>query len=693
MIFTRFRHFILLVLSIGLIASAHGQSQTPWWNFSWEYRVPVKVDQGSWGQQVDAAWVQFNLPEAATAEGHDIRVTDSKGQLLQHELKFYQPGIYAIVAFEIRPGESDYYVYFGNKKAKPTKEKWLAKAGVFLETRYLINRGFRNLPAARKVVKSPADSFGAGYVENIHQGYNPFGEPDRYLGIYSAWLEIKSKRKYTFCAIADDMAYLMIDGVPVCNSAGRNPRSKILKRQTGSIELKPGLHHVEYYHFEWYGGQTAILGWKQESDKQFELLSPLDFAHILEGEAQGLEAKGEALTSNMEYSQNDYLLKYGQTFTDYTFRNLTADPDEIKKSAWEFSDGYTAEGVEISRPFFSKDMYSVKLTTEDKAGRTSTVSWPLKAFAIEKPEDTVEAKIIRDFQKRAQNFPTYICDDTSVNQLGIFLENEGQVAQAGELYQSAIRYRRKQGEEPPISILIRLTELASRLEFKDPASAHKLIIQNAQFIKPDHPLRAAFYTALSALENKRLHKPELALGSARTALRAMKGGSWELQRDTWIAVGDAYKHQGNSNEAHDAYKKASEVARTKGLPSFQVSSYALTVESYLMRNELEAAAQVLKSWQLEFPLERITGNASILQAKLYAARGESDAAIYELRGFLACQDYGVFAQQAWELLGDIQAKQKDFAEARKAYQQLLKNFQDEALQKRVNMKMNAIRNR
>ncbi len=687
------RRLLLLFFAIGMLTPARGQSGTVWWDSAWEYRVPVEVDQKAWGQQVDAAWVRFNLPEGTTDNGDDIRVTDSNGDLVQHELKFYQPGIYAIVAFAIRPEESKYFVYLGNADAIAPKQKWVAKAGIFLETRFLAHRGFRNFVNAQKIVEKPSDSYGAGYVENIYHGYNPFGEPDRYVGVYSAWLEVKNARKYVFCAVADDMGYLIIDGNPICNSAGRNARAKIIKQQTGSIELKPGLHHVQYYHFEWYGQQVAMLGWKKESDKEFDLLRPIDFAHILEGEASGLEMKGEALTSDMEYFQNDYLMKDGLYFTDFTFRNLSTAPENIKQSKWEFSDGYTVEGVEITRPFFSKKTYSVKLTTEDHSGRLSTVKWPLKVFAFEKSENSHEGAVVRYFLNRVKTFPVYNCDATAVDNVGVFLESEKQLAQAESLYREAIRHHRKSGQEVPVILLIRLATLATDLEYKKPESTYTFIVENAQFIKPDHPQRTEFYTALSRLENFRLHKPDLALSSARTALRTMQKSPWLLQRDTWIAVGDANKFQGNANEARDAYTKAMERARGQGLPAFQVSSYALTVESYLQRNELNAAAQILESWQLDFPLERMTGSASILQAKLYAARGQSDAAIYELEGFLSCQSYGVFAQQAWELMGDILSKEKKYSEARKAYQELLSNFQDEALQKRVNQKLNWLRNR
>ncbi|MFW5870572.1 MAG: tetratricopeptide repeat protein [Candidatus Sumerlaeota bacterium] len=680
---------LLIAISMSLVLTtwASAQSKAPWWNNQWKYRYAVRVYPSRWGQPVDAAYAKFNIPAGVHPEGHDLRVTDSKGNIVNSETRFFAPGIYGIVAFQVNRDESMYFLYLGNREAKPQKSDWQARAGVFLQTRELDRGNFRNWNSAKEMLKSPTQAHGADYVERIHHGYNLFGYSDRYISYYSAWLDIKSETSYEFCAVADDMAYLLIDGKLICNSTRRNPRASILKNQIGKVKLDRGLHHLEYYHFEWYGHQVATIGWKRLGQKEFELPKSTHYAHILKGEVEPLQARNQAATSDIAYSQNEYLIHNGQPLTDYTFRNIAKPEAGLQKSSWTFSDGFATEGIEFSRLFFSQGTYEVTLTTEDRAGNTSTITWPLFVHPVDKPGEVAESQIARQFKSKIRQFPAHTLNGKTVEAVGGFLESEEEWKQAGDLYLRALEYHIRQDNTLLIPVLLKYTRLASRPDSDNPARAHDRILQFAQQIGQDHPNRPEFYEALARLELDRLDQPAVALNSARVALRQINKASNNLRRDIWIAVGDAHKFLGNPKDARQAYEKAANFVSDSRRQPFEISSFALTIESYLERGELEEAENILTTWQTEYPVERMAGNATVLEAKLLAARNEKERAIRQLQAYLGCDAYGVFAQQARELLGDLLVEQERFGEARKAYNRLLADFQDEELQKRVNKKL------
>ncbi len=350
----RHRFWILTIFTL-LSAHAHASpvparpgDDAEWWNPQWRYRYPVRVAASRSTPRPTVAWTRFFIPaQGRHPKGADIRVIDAQGNTPKMKLMYFEPALYAIVAFEIRPGDSNYWIYLGNPKPGKPPAKWEPKAGVFLETRRLERvRKANNWKDFTQTLAATKISCGASFRSRVYDGYNPFGKPDLFASIYTAWLNIPASRSYTFCTVSADASFLRIDGKEVCKWPGRhNAGGRIKKSRTGTVRLSKGLHRLEYYHVDFGGPQTAVAGWLPSSAKEFQIISSRHFAPILPASALPLQERNAPLTADFQYGQTDWIYAAGHFYTLYAFADVSARPTdaEITKRAWTFEDGSTVE--------------------------------------------------------------------------------------------------------------------------------------------------------------------------------------------------------------------------------------------------------------------------------------------------------------------------------------------------------------
>jgi tetratricopeptide (TPR) repeat protein len=284
-------------------------------------------------------------------------------------------------------------------------------------------------------------------------------------------------------------------------------------------------------------------------------------------------------------------------------------------------------------------------------------------------------------------FDTHVLHEYAILPAGDLLEGEEEYESAAKLYREALLYHQRKNQNIIAPIIIRYLQLAAHAQFENSQTVYNDIIQILQRIPEEEPKRHVIYLALSQLELNKLDKPDAALASARSALQHIGQAPWSIRAQIWTALGDAHKFKGNAEEAKQAYEKAEAFFERRRRPPFEISSFALTAEAFLERNELEEARKIIEEWQNNYPAERLTGNLTILKARLLIKEKRPQDAVRELKAYLGCDAYGVFAQQALELLADIYAREKQDALARASYQRLLTEFQDDDLKKRVEAKI------
>ena len=214
-------------------APAFGQDSSQWRLPDWSYRYRVRVDLPRLAPATQVAWVKFHIPNSSHPKGWDVRIVDSQGRIRRTKLQYFEPALYGIVAFELRPGDTRYHLYLGNPRVSASPVPWEPNAGVFLETRQLKIGSANNWNLFRQALHRATYSFGASYRKNIHDGYNPFGDPDGFISVYTAYLQAPVTGEYTFCTVSADASFMLVDGNHVCAWPGRHTvGSKISKRQS-----------------------------------------------------------------------------------------------------------------------------------------------------------------------------------------------------------------------------------------------------------------------------------------------------------------------------------------------------------------------------------------------------------------------------------------------------------------------------
>jgi len=156
----------------------------------------------------------------------------------------------------------------------------------------------------------------------------------------------------------------------------------------------------------------------------------------------------------------------------------------------------------------------------------------------------------------------------------------------------------------------------------------------------------------------------------------------ETRRKAYIGMGDVYKRKGNFDKAKEYYEKAQQM-QLVDLPfkreAVKLSSYARAVESYLRENNLVDAENFLKTWQWEYPMERLEGPSTVFSARLDVAKGDLKTAACELEEFVAANPKSSFAPEAlWEA-AECYKKLKQIEKATNALKSLANDYKESPL--------------
>lgn len=167
------------------------------------------------------------------------------------------------IVFEPPPAGSTVTVYLKPSAAAPSLgDKSPFKPSLLLYTR---NTAAPTLEMAFDLGKSRARvgfDLMMGQVKNIGQRWNQFGLDDNYISYYTGWLNFDKQTRVYIATISDEGSELRIDGRSVASWPGLHTREGGAKGEYGSWQdLAPGLHKIEYFHFEQAGIQEAHALW------------------------------------------------------------------------------------------------------------------------------------------------------------------------------------------------------------------------------------------------------------------------------------------------------------------------------------------------------------------------------------------------------------------------------------------------
>ena len=193
-----------------------------------------------------------------------VTVQDSAGRELKSETVWCNPGQGLGVVFEPPGGNRAATVYLSPKSqssALLTTAGGKFKPGLFLYT----HSGDASLEAAERIPAGFWTGSNAvmGAVDTIGQMENPFGADDEYISYYTGWIKVPKAGRYFFCTISDDGSQCRVDGNVVASWPGIHPVQAGRKGEFGNnVDLSAGFHRVEYFHFKKEGQPQTQLCWR-----------------------------------------------------------------------------------------------------------------------------------------------------------------------------------------------------------------------------------------------------------------------------------------------------------------------------------------------------------------------------------------------------------------------------------------------
>lgn len=674
--------FLALALAVALAAprSAPAAAAARWWNPQWKYRYPLSLGGGLGA----AAWARFSIPPGCAANGEDVRVVNASGAEVKSETLFFQPPVYGVVAFDLGSASPEYWLYLGNPQAAAPRESWIAKAGLFLAT-YELGKGDANsVEQMRELLKNSPRGFGAGFRSNIFDGFNPFGSPDGFLSVYRGWLDIRRAGAYRFATVSDDASFLSIDGKPVCQWPGiHTAQGGVRGQRSGSVALQPGLHRIDYWHRDIEGPSVAEAAWQPPGSSGLAVIGGSEFAPIRAATAGALEIQGQELVADFSARQLDWTDIDGREYMLYAFNdNSTSFGGSVVDRQWTFGDGQVASGMSVRKLFFRKGDFDVSLTVKDNLGRAASMARPFRVHPI----DTAEVKdpdfLALSFADMAASAPLGGLSEADAVAAAQLLISARRFSDAALVFEAVLT---RPNAKPGAELMAAVLDL-----FAGPLEAPDRAEEIARRVLSRIPLddRTAVQTLLrkGRILLDDLDRPGEALADFKAAALRLRGDRNDaLSRLALIGQGDALRALGKAAEAREAYASAERIP-LPGAPAskpYDLSSFALTVESHLLSRQWEEARKIVDEWENAHPTEKLAGYSSVLRARLDFEERNTRRAIRELEHFLAADPQGLYAQQALLLLGEMRLALGDGRSAAEAFQKALDSFQDENVQKQA----------
>ncbi len=373
----------LFLFALAVRSGAAPQPDIPWQLPDWKYRQVVELVQLDPAGKVDTGRIELaEAPPRIAADGADVRVLTEQGEPVTFQLvtragEPLQGNPPAGEPFHIQfrvvnTSDRFYVVYFGNPKAAAASGTWPKKlGGLMLETRA---NTARTAPSSlRDMLSHLAQSkmkYGEGYRRQINDPENPFGPNEQFISVYRGPIYCPEDGSYTFATDSDDSSFLLIDGQLIVQRPGSSaPSGKF--DTTGKVELKAGLHRIEYYHVQITGGSLARAGWQPPGANEVSIIPEEAFVRELLTEPVIAESR-ETPVNAFFTCKTVSLLQFnngGPIFATVAFTDRSRSAHgEIALREWEFGDGDVSREEAPRHVFEGGRTYPVTLRCTDKLG-------------------------------------------------------------------------------------------------------------------------------------------------------------------------------------------------------------------------------------------------------------------------------------------------------------------------------------
>ncbi len=354
---------ILLFLSIFSFLLA-GQAKSQSWKIS-EASYRIKIQKVSGNNSCKTGYVEI-FP--CTLESKDVhcRIYRKNSLEVGSVVLCSKRGEPARILFDCSSRESEYDLYLTDKKM-PKKGDWQPESGLFLWTKKKKDGPVDNLTQMKKLWQESEEILGASMVPMVFHGVHLHGPSLDFLSYYLGHFQVDREGIYSFATVSDDASFLLVDGKEIASWPGwHGPHQGLHGQYNGQIALKPGIHKLEYYHVQGFGGTTTVAAWKLPGEERWKLIPPQAFLPVASFSCVSCEAppgiKQKAFFTwhivrhsmpQDNLSLVEILFKVPEALPNYRYR-------------WSIDDGTQKEGNSLAHLFLRPALRIVQLEVWEK---------------------------------------------------------------------------------------------------------------------------------------------------------------------------------------------------------------------------------------------------------------------------------------------------------------------------------------
>ncbi len=614
----------------------------------WNARAVVEVARASPDAGCDVCGVKVLCQGRSKADGSDYRVVDAAGKALPFQLCFHDSGRYSLLSFRCDNPTARYFVYFDNPKATrgaeqvlenpapgsgPPKGPWIPRYGFVLQT---IERpkgaNPEKVEELAKLIAGSKAKYGARYQRRVSEGYNPFGPSDYYISVYRGWVRVPKAGKYQFCTASNESSFSFLDGKELVHWPGFHTAERGARGEVNTlVDLKEGLHYLEYYHEEVTLEQMAFLGWRPSADEgPFAPIPETFYTAPHEGVIKGYESpKGALVSFEPVIADSVWLLERSEG--QYTRAVFQAGPGLPAGTTyeWDFGDGQTAAGAKVDHVYLTLGPHTV--TLKARAGKEKRVArWPLLVFEIEHVTDQFKEGLPRDYVKLVKTYDRSKLGADALKELAYLLAESEDTKEALAAGKEFVRRFEKTARPLQVARVRRLmADCAIRLG--EGALDEAIRNYRASLVREVPPKeKLEVLGRLIRLVGVDRKEPDKALEVLEQVRKVAKTEGVDAEsrtayRRALSAAGDVELWAGKRAEAQKLYAEA-ERNLPRVIPAqvrvARIGAYPNSLREYVAAGNYGAALDLVDQWEDLFATDRLNGHTFYWRGKVLALRGQ-----------------------------------------------------------------------
>ena len=604
-----------------------------------------------------------------------LAVYDGRHKLVSWRVLQAGPGDYCRIAFQTMPKQHLYKIYYGRKSETTKAPSWTSSAGLLLETRRWANCDLNSLGSIHEAWQS-SEPYGSAFVPAVFHRFNPFWPaPEPFLSEYRGTLHISRPGLYRFFTSSQDASFLSIDGVQVVSAPGwHGPVGDA--RFKGEVNLSSGSHAFQYLHAAAGTDACMVAAWEPPGSQKPELIpsEAFDSQAIARLPAVGIKHPREYavdVVGEVPLAESDLPMIRAQ-FKFVTAQASTSRP----RLHWDFGDGQTGTQTDPIHIYLHPGLYTATMTVAGESEKLAVVNRVPVNRALVFSSETEPADDLASYLAIIARYDPAKLDTTGLLQLVKAFDQAGLAPRAAKAGQAGILGRPAVDSESGLAVVRMVGELL-RDKLDDPEGAFHFWQKASKVVEPG-PWKAEceIEAADIALDALLQAGPAKALLDSATAC-LKQGGQASLTSRLHRVWGDWYARKGDKPSGRTAYLRAMaplETRRPHAETEALHGALSRSTEEFLRDHSLGRARSELARWQEAFPVNKIEGYLTFLQASYCTARGKYAQAIAKADDLLAINPDSPYADRVLLLAGECEEKVGRYERARSCYQALVTDY-------------------